>query len=70
MKEIAEGLRIYTDGHNIIVESPVNQHIIISDVAGHSYSVDVTEGRNVIPARTSGVVIVTGGGKTAKLMIN
>ena len=70
VKEMTQGLRIYTDGNNIIVESPVSQRIIISDVAGRSYSVDVTEGRNVIPARNSGVVIVTGGGKTAKLMIN
>ena len=70
VKEVTQGLRIYTDGSNIIVESPISQRIIISDVAGRSYSVDVTEGRNVIPARNSGVVIVTGSGKTAKLMIN
>lgn len=70
VNELTQGLRIYTDGKNIIVESPVSQRVIISDVAGRSYSVDVTEGRNVIPARHSGVVIVTGGGKTAKLMIN
>ena len=70
VKEMTQGLRIYTDGNNIIVESPISQRIIISDVAGRSYSVDVTEGRHVIPARNSGVVIVTGGGKTAKLMIN
>lgn len=70
VNELTQGLRIYTDGSNIIVESPVNQRVIISDVVGRSYSVDVTEGRNVIPARNSGVVVVTGGGKIAKLMIN
>jgi len=38
-------------------------------VAGHAYSVDVVEGRTVIPARNSGVVVVKAGEKTAKLMI-
>ena len=70
LDEINGGLRIYADGHDIIVESPVDQRVIISDVAGHSYSVDVTAGRNVIPARVSGVVVVAAGEKTVKLMLN
>ena len=70
MSEISGDLRIYTDGHNIIVESSVDQRVIISDVAGHSYSVDVTAGRNVIPARVSGVVVVAAGEKTVTLMLN
>ena len=70
VKEMVENVRIYTDGHNIIVESPIAQRIVISDVAGRSYEVDVTEGRNVIPARTAGVAIVKAGNQTAKLMIN
>ena len=69
VNEIDDDLRIYTDGHNIIIESPVSQRVIISDVAGHSYGVDVAEGRTVIPARASGVMIVTAGNKTAKLMV-
>ena len=69
VKEIAGDLRIYADGSDIIVESPVNQQVVISDIAGHAYSVDVTEGRNVIPARTSGVILVTAGNKTVKLMV-
>ena len=56
-------------GHDIIVESPIAQRIVISDVAGHAYSVDVVEGRNVIPARSTGVILVNAGEKTAKLMI-
>ena len=70
VREMVENVRIYTDGQNIIVESPVAQRIVISDVAGRSYEVDVTEGRNVIPARTAGVAIVKAGNQTAKLMIN
>ena len=69
VKDLVAGLRIYADGHDIIVESPVAQRIVISDVAGHAYSVDVVEGRNVIPARSSGVILVNAGEKTAKLMI-
>ncbi len=70
VKEMADALRIYTDGHDIIVESPVAQSVAITDLVGRSYTVNVIAGRNVIPARTSGVVIVTAGDKSAKLMVN
>ena len=69
VKDMAGNLRIYADGSDIIVESPVNQQVVISDIAGRAYSVNVTEGRNVIPARTSGVIMVTAGDKTVKLMV-
>lgn len=69
VKELTGDLRIYTDGHDIIVESPVAQRVVISDMAGRAYSVDVAAGRTVIPARNSGVVVVNAGEKTAKLMI-
>lgn len=69
VKELAGDLRIYAEGNDIIIESPVSQEVVISDVAGRAYSVSVTEGRNVIPARFSGVVIVSAGSKTAKLMV-
>lgn len=69
VKEFAGDLRIYTDGQNIIVESPIAQSVLISDVAGHAYSVDVPEGRTVIPARFSGMVVAKAGDKTAKLMV-
>ena len=69
VKDVVTDLSIYTDGKNIIVETSVAQRVIISDVAGHAYTVDVPEGRTVIPARNSGVVVVCAGDKTAKLMI-
>ena len=69
VKDLVTDLRIYADGKNIIIETSVAQRVIISDVAGHAYSVDVPEGRTVIPARNSGVVMVNAGEKTAKLMI-
>ncbi len=69
VKDINSDLRIYADGHDIIIETPVSQRVVISDIAGHAYSVDVAEGRTIIPARTSGVMIVTAGNKTAKLLV-
>ena len=69
VNEINGDVSIYADGRDIIIETPVSQQVMISDVAGHVYSVDVTEGRNVIPTRYSGVMIVTAGDKTAKLLV-
>ena len=69
VNDITADLRIYTDGNNIIVESPVSQRVTISDISGRSRSVEVNAGRNVIPAHTSGVVVVTADDKAAKLML-
>lgn len=68
-RELANDLRIYAEGQNIIVESPVDQQVIITDIAGHSRTVNVEAGRTEIPAQLSGVVVVNAGGKTAKLMV-
>ena len=69
VNDIKDDLRIFADGRDIIVETPVSQQVVISDVAGHAYSVDVPQGRTIIPAKTTGVMIVTAGDKTAKLLI-
>lgn len=69
VNDIKDDLRIFADGRDIIIETPVSQRVVISDVAGHAYSVDVPQGRTIIPAQTTGVMIVTAGDKTAKLLI-
>ena len=69
VNDITADLRIYADGNNIIVESPVSQRVTISDISGRARNVEVNAGRNVIPAHNSGVVVVTAGDKAAKLMI-
>jgi hypothetical protein len=69
VNDINEGLRIYADGHDIIVESPVSQRVTISDISGRSRSVQVNAGRNVIPTNTTGTLVVTAGGKAAKIMV-
>ena len=69
VNDINEGLRIYADGHDIIVESPVSQRVTISDISGRSRSIQVNAGRNVIPTNTTGTLVVTAGGKAAKIMV-
>ena len=69
VNDIKDDLRIFADGRDIIIETSVSQRVVISDVAGHAYSVDVPQGRTIIPAQTTGVMIVTAGDKTAKLLI-
>lgn len=69
VNDIKDDLRIFADGRDIIIETSVSQRVVISDVAGHAYSVDVPQGRTIIPAQTTGMMIVTAGDKTAKLLI-
>lgn len=69
VNDITADLRIYTDGHNIIVESPMSQRVTICDISGRSRNIEVKAGRNVIPTHTTGLVVVTAGDKAAKLML-
>ena len=68
-QELTDNLRIFTDGNNIIVESPVSLKVVISDMMGRAFSVNVDAGRTSIPAQTTGVVVVTANGKATKLML-
>ena len=61
--------KVYAEGMNIIIESPVEQSAIISDVAGRARRVNLQAGRNEIPVNASGIYIVGIREKTAKLMI-
>lgn len=67
--ELSMDVRIYPEGKNIIIESPVEQSAIISDVAGRARRVNLQAGRNEIPVNASGIYIVGIREKTAKLMI-
>ena len=69
VKEFALDTKIYAEGQNIIVESPIEQNAMISDVAGHSMTVGLQVGRNKIPVDASGVFIVRIREKTAKLIL-
>ena len=69
VNEIAAATRIYSDGHDIFVESPVDQVLTVSDMAGRAQQVKVIAGHNVIANPGNGVYIVAARGKTAKLML-
>lgn len=69
MDEFAMNSRIYADGHSIIIESPVDQEAIISDITGRAQRVSLQAGRNEIPVNASGVYIVRIKEKTVKLML-
>ncbi len=61
--------RIYSDGSNIIIDSPVNGTAQIVLPNGISKTVTVTAGKNIFPAPTSGMVIVKMGDSVKKLQI-
>ena len=69
VNEIAAATCIYSDGHDIIVESPVDQVVTVSDIAGRAQQVKVNAGYNVIPNPGDGIYVVGARGKTAKLML-
>ena len=67
--EIVSEAKIYAEGQNIVIESPVEQSAVISDVAGRAWTVNLQVGRNEIPVNASGIFIVRVREKTAKLML-
>ena len=69
VNELALNSKIYAEGLNIIIESPVEQSAIISDISGRAMSVNLQAGRNEIPVNASGIYIVRIREKTTKLMI-
>ena len=69
LNEIAAATRIYSDGHDIIVESPVDQVLTVSDIAGRACQVKVNAGHNVIPNPGNGIYVVVARGTSAKLML-
>ena len=67
--ELSMNSKVYAYGQNIIIDSPVEQSAIISDVSGHAMTVNLKVGRNQIPVNASGVYVVRIREKTTKLML-
>ena len=61
--------KIYAEGRNIVVESPLTQIISISTIEGITHMIEVTAGKNVIPTQNAGLYIVTTENQTNKLVI-
>mgnify|MGYP002625079300 CR=1 FL=1 len=69
VQEINNESRIYAEGNDIVIETPVEGTALVSDAMGRARRVNLQAGRNVIPAGASGIHIVRVGDKTAKLML-
>ena len=69
VNEMLMSTKVYAEGQNIIIESPVEQSAIISDISGHAQSVNLYVGRNEIPVNASGIYIVRIREKVTKLML-
>ena len=67
--ELKANARIYSDGQNIVVESPVDVTVNVSDLLGRTTLVKAKAGRTVIPTDGNGIYIVNAGGAVAKLML-
>ena len=69
VNELAAKTRVYADGHNIIIESPVEQSAYISDISGRAKAVNLQTGRNEFFVNASGVYVVRFREKSIKLVI-
>jgi len=69
MNDWAQDIKIFAQGHDIIIDTPREQRAMISDINGRSRSVNLKAGRNEIPAGSTGIHIVKVGNKTAKLLM-
>ena len=61
--------KIYADGQSIIIDSPVEQRAIISDITGRTMTVSLQAGCNEIPVNATGIYIVRIREKTTKLVL-
>lgn len=69
VNEMLMNAKVYAEGQNIIIESPVEQSAIISDISGRAKTVNLQAGHNEIPINTCGIYIVRIREKTTKLML-
>jgi len=67
--ELAADARVYAEGQVIIIESPVEQEAIVSDISGRAQRVNLQTGRNEVPVNASGIYIVRIRDKSTKLML-
>ena len=67
--ELKANIPIYSDGQDIVVESPVDVTVNVSDLHGRTTLVKAKAGRTVIPTDGNGIYIVNAGGVMTKLML-
>jgi len=67
--ELQMGAKVYAKDLNIIIESPIEQSAVISDIAGHAWNVDLQKGLNEIPVNARGIYLIRIREKTTKLLL-
>ena len=67
--EVCGEVRIYAEGGKIIVETPKDGTVRLSDIAGHTREYPVTAGRNVLTPWTDGILIISFNNKTIKIKL-
>ena len=66
--ESTANIKVYSEGHNIIVEMPMAATVNVSDIIGRTTSLNLNAGKHVIPAN-NGVHIITVNGQSTKLLL-
>ena len=69
VNELSMSSKVYAEGLNIIIETPIEQKALISDIAGHIREVNLQAGRNEVPVNANGIYIVRIREKSTKLML-
>ena len=69
MEERTMDSKVYANGLNIIIDSPIEQSAIISDISGHAQRVNLQAGHNEIPVNASGIYIVAIRDRATKLVL-
>lgn len=69
MDEMSIKAKIYAEGQVVVIESPVEQNAVISDMMGRALTAGLQPGRNEVPVNGGGVYIVRVGNKTVKLLL-
>ena len=67
VQEIDGASRIYVEGGMIIVDTPMNGKVVLSDVSGHTREYSVTIGRNEIAPWTTGILMIKFNNQTLKI---
>lgn len=65
---LTASVRIYSEGQNIVVESPTAVMVNICDLMGRNMHIDANAGRTIIPVGSKGIYMVNAAGQTTKMM--
>lgn len=67
VQEIDGASHIYVEGGMIIVDTPMNGKVVVSDISGHTREYSVSVGRNEIAPWTTGILMIKFNNQTLKI---